>query len=99
MTTWTSCLDNYNSVFAIYDEYLITQLRNPNFATYNDRVKGSFLERFHINFLVIRDLIPVVQQHEMKFLSLGLVLRGTLSDVINYRYLNKVLIKKNADRF
>lgn len=99
MTTWTQCLDNYNSVLATYANYLRTQLGNPNFTDYNDRVKGSFLERFHINFDVIRDLIPLVQGHEMKFLSLGLVLRGTLSDVINYRYLNKVLIKTNNDRF
>lgn len=99
MTTWPECLTHYNNAFDIYHEYLTTQLANPNFATHNDRVKGSFLERFHINFIVIQDLIPMVQEHGMKFLSLGLVLRGTLSDVINYRYLNKVLAKKGATRF
>jgi hypothetical protein len=99
MTTWAECLTHYNSAFDIFHDYLTTQLVNPNFETHNDRVKGSFLERFHINFIVIQDLIPMVQEHELKFLSLGLVLRGTLSDVINYRYLNKVLVKTNADRF
>lgn len=99
MTTWTECLNHYNNVFDIYHDYLNTHLGNPTLTSNNDRVKHSFLERFHINFIVIQDLIPMVQEHGMKFLSLALVLRGTLSDVINYRYLNKVLVKRNADRF
>jgi hypothetical protein len=98
MTTWTQCLSLYNEAFDIYDNYLTTQLGNPPLVNYNERVKFSFLERFHINFIVIQDLIPMVEEHAMKFLSLGLVLRGTLSDVINYRYLNKVLIKTNEAR-
>lgn len=48
------------------------------------------LRKFQINIYGIRDFIEHVYMDNDRFLSLGLMLRGALSDAINMRYLNSV---------
>lgn len=99
MTTWANCIADYAAMFEAYSLYLNKHLGTPTLNTFNDKIKFSFLDRFYINFLNIQDMLVLVAEHEGKFLSLGLILRGVLSDVINYRYLNKVHDEHGPERF
>ncbi|HTF18145.1 MAG TPA: hypothetical protein VK658_08745 [Chryseolinea sp.] len=99
MTTWNQCQHHYDSIFETFQDYLETQIANVNANTIALGVQLAILQKFQINMICARDFIPYVSEDQKKFLSLGLVLRGIISDVINYRYLNKVRTSVGLDEF
>lgn len=91
MVTWNDNLKFYTKTFDVLHDYLNAKVTG---ATPVDTVLKSLsvqmVEKLHINLIVCIDLIPMVAEHSEKFLPYGLVLRGMVSDIINYRYLLQV---------
>jgi|GEM_PF-4445322 len=88
MTTWIECINVYSKIFATLDKYT-----NERFPVIKDdtalkNISVHILEKFHINLNNSLHIMLEIQQRPLDFLSLGLIFRGMLSDIINYRYLH-----------
>lgn len=90
MTTWSQCTDYHHKVFDAIQAYTTTNFKNIKDDTVAKNISIHLLEKIHINLLNCIDLLPKVQKHPLNFLSLGLIIRGMLSDVIQHRYLTMV---------
>ena len=90
MTTWNQCITYYEKLFDTIQLYAKTNLKEAKTDTVLKTIGLHFLEKLHINLINCIDALRKVERHPLNFLSLGLLLRGMLSDIINYRYLRQV---------
>jgi len=99
MTTWQQNIKYYEQTFDVIHKYLSTNSRDVALDSVLKQVSVQMVEKLHINMIVCIDLLPMVEDKPMKFLPYGLVLRGMVSDLINYRYLRQVLDVAGKDVF
>lgn len=99
MITWEQNIKYYTQTFDVMHEYLNTKTKDVALDTVLKNVSVQMAEKLHINMIMCLDLLPMVADKPMKFLPYGLVLRGIVSDLINYRYLRQVLDVAGKDVF
>ncbi|MCD9015201.1 hypothetical protein [Parachryseolinea silvisoli] len=90
MTTWKKCIDGYHTALSILIEYEKDGLKSAKPETSLQNMGLHILEKFRINIENCIFFYPQTEKSELNFLSLGLILRGMVSDIINYRYLVKI---------
>lgn len=90
MVTWQQNQKYYESTFDVLHSYLNSKMKGVAMDTMLKRLSTQMVEKIHINLITCIDMIPMVEKNPMKFLSYGLVLRGMVSDLINYHYLRQV---------
>src|SRR5690606_31997140 len=99
MTTWNQCSAYYTKVFDSLQAYTSNNLKQVKDDSIRKNISVHILEKIHINLINCLDILPKVEKHPLNFLSLGLILRGMLSDLINYRYLDFVFSTFGNDDF
>jgi hypothetical protein len=90
MTTWKQCSDYHIRVFDAIQAYTLSNFKNIKDDTVEKNISIHLLEKFHINLLNCIELLPRVEKAPLNFLSIGLIIRGMLSDVIQHRYLTMI---------
>jgi len=91
-------MDFYNKVLGAINSYTNSNFKNIKDDTIEKNISIHVLEKFHINLHNCLDLMPKLEKAPLNFLSLGLIVRGMLSDVIQHRYLTMIHDKiSNSD--
>lgn len=90
MINWETTIKHTEQMFDAMHEYGKTVLVGQEYNTKVRQASVSIMEKFHINIINALDLMRKCDENKMHFLSLGLILRGMISDIINYRYLKTI---------
>jgi hypothetical protein len=100
MVKWEHNIEYFKRTFDVLHTYLGSKVTG---STPLDSLLKQFsvqmIEKIHINLITCIDFLPMVEDRPIKFLSFGLVLRGMVSDLINYCYLRQVLTVAGKDVF
>jgi hypothetical protein len=90
MTTWKQNIEFYTTTFDVLQAYGNIELKKLKSDSVLQNLSLHVLEKFHINLINVIAILPKVDTKPINFLSLGLILRGMVSDIINYRYLKQI---------
>lgn len=91
MNTWKQSLKYYNGTLDLLESYTKSKsFMEAGRKSFLKNISVHFLEKFYINLSNSFELLKRVDQNPVNFLSLSLILRGIITDVIVYRYLKQI---------
>lgn len=90
MVTWLQNDGFYSRAIDLTAQYGQSHLENFQPTRTIQIVGIQMLEKFHVNLINALRLLPEVHNEHLNFLSLALILRALITDVIIYNYLKRM---------